>query len=307
MGHDHQHHHHHHHAHAEPAAYNIPFAIATLVNLAFVIAEVFYALMANSMSLLADAGHNLGDVMGLALSWAANWLMTRPATERYSYGYKKTSILAAFINAVLLIMTTALIIREAIEKLIYPGNVSEMTVIVVALVGIVINGGTALLFMRGQAGDLNIRSAFIHLAGDALISLGVAVGGVVILYTGWLRLDPILGLLLAATIIYTSWELFRNTVLMVLDAVPHSIDQDAVRDYLLQVPGVTNLHDLHIWGLSTRETAMTGHLIVGEAGLTDAQIHQIHEDLHERFKIDHATLQIERGDTDYPCERLETC
>ena len=307
MGHHHDHHDHSHGHHQAPTSYNGAFFLATLLNLIFVIAEVVYALMANSMSLLADAGHNLGDVMGLALAWGANWLMTRPATERYSYGYKKTSILAAFINAVLLIMTTALIIRESIEKLLYPSIVNEKIVIVVALLGIVINGGTSLLFIKGREGDLNIRGAFLHLASDALISLGVAVGGIIILYTRFHQLDAIIGLVLAASIIFTGWELFRNSVLMVLDAVPHSIDQEAIRAYLLSLPGVTNIHDLHIWSLSTRETAMTAHLIVSEGELNDTELHEAHDVLHNRFKIEHATLQIEKGNSHFPCERLENC
>lgn len=303
----HSHHDHHGHHHANPESYNRAFAIATFVNFGFVIAEVIYAILASSMSLLADAGHNLGDVLGLALSWGANWLMTKPANQRYSYGFKKTSILAAFINAVLLIVTTALIARESIEKLLFPSSVNETIVIVVALVGIVINGGTALLFLRGQHGDLNIRGAFLHLASDALLSLGVALGGALMIYTGWTRIDPILGLLIVATILYTSWELFRNSILMVLDAVPHSIDQEAVKSYLLSLPGIQQIHDLHIWSLSTRETALTAHLVTQGPGITDEQLHEIHEALLEKFNIHHATLQIEDANSPKSCGRLETC
>lgn len=300
MGHCHEHHH-------APESYNWSFAVATLLNLLFVIAEFVYALMANSMSLLADAGHNLGDVMGLALAWGANWLMTKASSERYSYGYKRTSILAALINAMLLIATTALIARESIEKLLYPETVNETVVIVVALIGIVINGGTALLFIRGNHNDLNIRSAFLHLASDALISLGVAVGGAVMMWTNWHILDPMIGLLIVVTILYASWGLLRDSLHLIMDAVPKKIDRQAVQDYLLSLPGVDNVHDLHIWGLSTRENALTAHLIMPEADVSDALYKDINKTMHDRFNIDHVTIQVERGDIDDNCQRIDTC
>jgi cobalt-zinc-cadmium efflux system protein len=304
MGHHHGHDHGHSHA---PESYNMAFAIATSLNLGFVIIEAVYAIMANSMSLLADAGHNLGDVLGLVLAWGASWLMTRATSDRYSYGHKRSSILAAIINALLLVGTSAIIGYESINKLISPHVVNEKLVIIVALIGIVINGGTALLFMRGRSSDLNIKASFLHLAFDALISLGVAIAGVVILFTRWDWLDPAIGLMIVVTIIWGTWALLRDSVNLILDAVPHNIDQKKVRDYLSQLPGVKAIHDLHIWGLSTRESAMTAHLVMPEAGLSDEDYEKINHDLMHDYEINHVTLQVEKGDSHNPCGQVGDC
>ena len=300
------HSHDHGHSHA-PESYNMAFAISTSLNLVFVIVEAIYALSANSMSLLADAGHNLGDVAGLLLAWLASWLLTRKSGERYSYGYKKTTVIAALVNAVLLIATSVLIARESIEKLLYPSSVHEMTVIIVAMMGIFINGGTALLFMRGRHDDLNIRGAFLHLAADTLISLGVVVAGLILLYTGWLWLDPVVGLIIVVSILYGSWGLFRDSVNLIIDAVPHNVNLSGVREFLYKIPGVTAVHDLHIWGLSTRENALTVHLVMPESPLTDEQSHDINHTLAHDFNVHHVTMQVERGDHAKPCSQHSSC
>jgi len=308
MGHSHHHHHdghgHHHHA---PPNNGKAFFIATLLNFLFVIAETTYALLAHSMSLLADAGHNLGDVAGLALAWGASWLLTRPASERYSYGYKKTTILAALANALLLTLATGIIAYESIVRLFQPQPVTEHIIMIVATLGIFINGGTALLFIKNQKDDLNVKSAFIHLAGDAALSLGVVITGAVIFYTHCLWLDPLIGLVLAITILGTSIGLMRDSVNLVLDAVPRHINQHKVKSYLTSIKGVTAVHDLHIWGLSTNEVALTAHLIMPDAILSDEDFHHISHELKHHFHIDHTTLQVERGTGSEPCAMIERC
>jgi len=303
MGHHHSHDHSHGHSHA-PQSFNLAFALAAGLNLAFTGVEAVYAILAHSMSLLADAGHNLGDVMGLLLAWGASYLLTKPATERYSYGYKRTTILAAIINALLLVATCAIITYESIAKLIEPAPVNEWMVIIVALIGIFINGGTALLFMKGQD-DLNIKGAFLHLASDALVSLGVVIAGILILQTGAFWIDPVVGLLIVIIIMAGTWGLLRHSVDLILDAVPHGINRKGVKHYLEQVPGVSRIHDLHIWGLSTNEVALTAHLIVPTGNFSDELYDKINHDLHHDFKISHVTIQVERGDG--TCSQANTC
>jgi cobalt-zinc-cadmium efflux system protein len=307
MTHSHQHDHSHAHPHAAPQSFNLAFAIAVSLNLAFTIFQVIFAFLANSMSLMADAVHNFGDVFGLVLAWGASWLLTLPARKRYSYGFKKTTVLAALTNALILVSTTVLIAYESIHKFLNPVNVNATIVIVVALIGIIINGGTALLFMKGAHDDLNIKGAFLHLIGDALISIGVVVGGILILYTHRLWLDPLIGLMIVVMILWGTWGLLRDSVRLILDAVPHHIDQPAIEEFLQNLTGVQAVHDLHIWGLSTKEVALTAHLIMPGTMLSDADYERINTVLKEKFKIDHATLQIESGSTDYPCKRSEIC
>ena len=281
-----------------PENFNLAFAIAVGLNFSFVIIEIVYALTANSMSLLADAGHNFGDVFGLVLAWGASWLLTRKASERYSYGFKKTSVLAALINALILVATSALIAYESVLKLLSNAHeVNEHVVVVVALIGLVINGGTALLFMRGRHSDLNIRGAFLHLAYDALISIGVVTTGLVILWGGWEWLDPVVGLLIVVAILLGTWELLRDSVNLMLDAVPAHIDQAGVENYLRSLEHVKDVHDLHIWGLSTKEVAMTAHLVTSESRLKDTDYKLIHKELLKRFHIHHPTIQVESGDS----------
>ncbi len=305
--HDHADHSHGHgHSHA-PESYNLAFALATLLNFAFVVIEGGYAVYANSMSLLADAAHNLGDVVGLLLAWGATWLLTRKVGRRYSYGHKKTSVLAALINALILLSTSVLIIRESIEKLLHPGQVNEMVVIVVALIGIAINGSTALMFMRGRHDDLNIKAAFMHLAYDTLISFSVVIVGIILLSTGWTILDPLVGLAIVAVMLAGTWGLLRDSVNLILDAVPHGIDHRKVEQYFASMHGVDAVHDLHIWGLSTRDTALTVHLIMPDHALTDDDYHEINQHLFSKFKISHMTIQVEKGHEDYTCQTTEIC
>jgi cobalt-zinc-cadmium efflux system protein len=303
MGHNHHHHHHH---HAAPESFNLAFSLAIGINLLFTLVEAVYALMANSMSLLADAGHNLGDVLGLALSWGALWLLSKKATDKYSYGFKRTTILAALINAIVLMSTAVAICTESIHKLITPSHVNETIVMIVALVGIFVNGGTAILFAKGQHGDLNIKSAFLHLAFDALISFGVVLTGVAIYFTHWLRLDAIVGIAIAIFIVYGTWSVLKQSVDLILDAVPADVDSKAVEAYLLSFDNIKAVHDLHIWSLSTQEVALTAHVVVPENNLTDALLIEIHEQLANQFHIKHATLQTEVGEIDQ-CVRQGGC
>jgi len=298
--------HHHSHDHA-PTSFNRAFFIAITLNLGFTICQVVYAFLAGSMSLMADAVHNFGDVFGLVLAWGASLLLLRPAHKRYSYGFKKTTVLAALTNALILVATSALIIYQSIYKLVNLGHVNEVIVIIVAFIGIFINGGTALLFMKGAHDDLNIKSAFLHLLADALISIGVVVSAVIIYFTHWMWLDPVIGLFIVCVILLGTWGLLRDSVRLILDAVPHHIDYHGIQTYFLGLPGVKSLHDLHIWGLSTKEVALTAHLIMPDAKLSDADYKKINETLKSQFRIDHATLQVESGCEDHPCTLDKEC
>ena len=309
MAHHHSHDHHgHDHGHSHtPATFGKAFAISASLNFVFVLIEAIYAYMAHSMSLLADAAHNLGDVLGLLMAWGASWLLTKSATERYSYGYKKTTILSAMANALLLVATSAIIFYESMNKLIHPTPINEITVMVVAGIGILINGGTALLFMRGRDDDLNIKGAYLHLAYDALISIGVVIAGAIVWFTHWLWLDPLVGIGIVLMIVMGTWSLLRDSTNLILGAVPHGIDQAAVRDYLSRLEGVTAVHDLHIWGLSTQETALTAHLVMPEHTLMDTDYEKINRVLMHDFKINHVTIQVEKGHSEDPCGQVKTC
>jgi cobalt-zinc-cadmium efflux system protein len=294
MTHDHDHAAHG-HAHA-PTSFGTAFAIATALNLALVIAQVVYGLAANSLALLADAGHNLGDCLSLVLAWAAHVLARRQPTARFTYGYRSASILSALINAVTLLVATGGIAWEAIRRLGDPGTVEGWTVILVAALGIVVNGVSALLLMSGQKGDLNIRGAVLHLIADAGVSVGVVIAGAVILVTGWSLVDPIASLVIAVVILWGSWGLLRESFRLSMDAVPAGIDPQEVRAFLGGLPGVTSTHDLHIWAMSTTETALTCHLVMPAGHPGDAFLAQTCHELQHRFAIHHATFQIELGD-----------
>lgn len=294
----------HNHSHT---THNSAFAIAVSFNLIFTISQIIFAFYAQSMSLMADAVHNFGDVFGLILAWGANYLLSRPARERYSYGYKRTTILAAITNALILVATSALIAFESIHKLFYLNSVNALMVSIVAFVGILINGGSALLFMKGAHSDLNIKGAFLHLLGDALISIGVVLSAILIMYTGWMWLDPVMGLIIVGIILFATWGLLRDSVRLILDAVPRHIDQQGISQFLSQWPGVKAVHDLHIWGLSTKEIALTAHLVMPDHVLSDEDYKKINAILKTKYRIDHATLQVEKGNIDHPCERSETC
>lgn len=305
MTHDHDHHdhdadgNHHHSGHGHshgPANYDRAFAIGIALNLGFVVIEALYGFIANSMALLADAGHNLSDVLGLVIAWGASVLAKRAPTERYTYGLRSTSILAALLNAVFLLVATGGIAWEAIQRFAEPASVAGLTVIVVAAIGIVINGVTACLFASGRKGDINIKGAYLHMAADAGVSAGVVVAGVVILVTGWGWVDPAVSLVIAAIIVWGTWGLFRESIAMTLNAVPSAIDTSKVRTYLVGLPGVVQVHDLHIWSMSTTETALTAHLVMPSGAPGDAFLNQVAEELLKRFSIVHPTIQIECGD-----------
>ncbi|HUN00890.1 MAG TPA: cation diffusion facilitator family transporter [Halothiobacillus sp.] len=290
-GHNHSHGGHHH----APANFGNAFAIGIALNLAYVMGEAFYGVIAHSLALLADAGHNLGDVLGLAGAWLASILSKRRPGGRYTYGLRRSSILAALANAIVLLIVTGGIAWEGIQRLIDPQPVGGFIIMVVAAVGIVINGVTALLFMSGRKDDLNIKGAFLHMASDALVALGVVVAGAIIIWTGWLWLDPAVSLVVSGIIVAGTWSLLRDSVNFSLDAVPPGLDQAKIAAFLQRLPGVTEIHDLHIWGMSTTETALTVHLVRPGATLDDDMLHHAAEELKEHFNIAHATFQVENG------------
>lgn len=271
------------------------FAIATALNLGLVAAQVFYGIAAHSAALLADAGHNLGDALGLVIAWGAHVLAKLSPTTRYTYGFRSATILAALLNGVILLVATGGIAWEAIERLFEPGAVAGKTVMVVAAIGIVINGLSAWLLMAGKR-DLNIRGAFLHMIGDAAVSLGVVVAGGVILLTGWNWLDPTVSLALSAVIVWGTWSLLRQAVNHSLDAVPSEIDPKEVARYLGGLPGVQAIHDLHVWAMSTAETALTCHMVMPAGHPGDEFLKRAYHQLHHNFGIGHPTLQIEIGD-----------
>lgn len=289
--HGHSHHGHTHHAHV-PARMDAAFAIGAAINMAFVIAEAVFGIAANSVALIADAAHNLGDVLALLLAWGAAWLTRRPPTARRTYGWGRSSILAALVNAAVLLIGVGAIGIEAVRRLIDPEPVAAGIVMAVAAAGIVVNGGTALLFMRDRHGDLNIRAQFQHLAGDAVVSLAVVLAALAIRLTGLTWLDPIASLGVAAIIVLGTWSTLREALDLSLDAVPARITQQEVSDWLGALPGVQEVHDLHIWGLSTTETALTAHLVCVEAP-AERNLNDLAAALHERFRIGHTTIQIE--------------
>jgi cobalt-zinc-cadmium efflux system protein len=284
-----------------PADFGRAFAIASALNIALVVAQVVFGVLANSVALIADAGHNLGDVLGLLLAWGAHGMARWQPTERYTYGFRSASILVALFNGIILMVATGAIAWEALRRLAGTEDVAGVTVMVVAAIGIVVNGLSAWLLMTGRKGDLNIRAAFLHLLGDAAISFGVVVAGAVIYMTGWNRLDPLASLVISVLIVWGTWGLLREAVMMSLAAVPQGIDRAGVESYLRGLPGVSEVHDLHIWAMSTTETALTAHLVRPGAGLDDHLLHEISRELEHRFKISHATLQIEAGDTEQVC------
>jgi cobalt-zinc-cadmium efflux system protein len=290
--------HHHHHA---PEEYDRAFAIGIALNVAFVAVEGFYGFSTRSLALLADAGHNLGDVLGLAVAWGAVWLARRPASRRRTYGLGRGTILAALINASTLLIAVGAIAVEAIRRLAQPEAVAGATVMGVAAIGIVINAVTAALFRAGRTQDLNIRGAFLHMAADAAISLGVLLAAALWTWQGWLWLDPALSLAIGVIIAVGTWELFRDALNLALDAVPRTIDRTAVERFLAEVPGVTAVHDLHIWPLSTTSVALTAHLVRPAADSTDELLHWLEDELRRRFGIDHTTIQCEQGNGGPPC------
>src|SRR5580704_17866993 len=281
------------HSHA-PDNFGFAFAVGVALNTLIVGAELIFGYTANSLALISDAVHNFSDVIALLLAWGGAWLAGRRPTDTHTYGYRRASILAALFSAGLLLIAVGGIAVEAIDRLRAPASVAGWTVVWVAALGIAINGGTALLFMRGRHGDLNVRGAHLHMAADAAVSLGVVVAALVIMWTGWLWLDPATSLVISAVVFWSGWGLARDSVNLALDGVPRGIELADVRIYLGGLEGVTEVHDLHIWAMSTNETALTAHL-VRPGGHDDSFLHHVCEELAHRFSIHHATLQIEKS------------
>jgi cobalt-zinc-cadmium efflux system protein len=289
--------------HHSPATYDRAFALGVVLNIIFVVTEAVFGVVAGSTALLADAAHNFSDVLGLLLAWGASYLARRPRSSRRTYGWRSSSILAALLNAVVLLVVTGGIAWEAVQRFGTPAHVGGGIVAWVALLGVGINTATALFFMSGRKSDLNIRGAFLHMVADAAVSAGVVVAGVAILVTGWVWIDPVATLLIAAVILGSTSGLLRESVNLALHAVPEGIDPEAVEAYLMGLRGVTAVHDVHIWAMSTTETALTAHLVKQDARDDDAIIAEATRVLHDRFRIEHTTLQWERG-PDACCPRL---
>jgi cobalt-zinc-cadmium efflux system protein len=300
--HSHSHAHHHPHAHgAASARLGRAFAIGIALNITFVIVEVIFGLMANSLALVADAAHNFSDVVGLVLAWGASTLALRPPSARFTYGLRGSTILAALANAMLLLVVTGGIAWEAVLRFQNPHELNETLIIWIAIVGIVINGGTAWLFMADRKHDLNVRGAYLHMAADAAVSLGVALAGAGILFTGWLWLDPLVSLLIVAVIFAGTWGLLRDSVKLALHAAPESVDPVEVRRYLCGLHGVIEVHDLHIWAMSTTETALTVHLVMPAGHPGDDFIARVVHEIEHHYHIGHVTIQVELGTSENPC------
>ncbi|MBA3022865.1 MAG: cation transporter [Sideroxydans sp.] len=281
------------HSHAHAANYDRAFAIGIALNVLFVLVEAFYGWMADSLALLSDAGHNLSDVLGLLLAWGGYYLARLRPSRSHTYGFGRATIMAALFNALLLLVAVGAIAWEAFDRFAHPVEMQGMTVIVVAAIGVLVNGVTAWLFMSGDHHDLNLRGAFLHMAADALVSVGVVAAGVLFLWTGWYWLDPFISLLIALVILLGTWGLLRQALHLSLDGVPLSVELEQVRGYLSGLPGVTAVHDLHVWAMSTSEVALTAHLVMPQGHAGDAFLCSVTEVLHERFGIEHATIQIE--------------
>lgn len=292
-GHSHGHSHGHGHSHA-PADFGRAFAVGVALNGVFVLVEAIYGYISGSMALVADAGHNLSDVLSLLLAWAAATAARKPPSGKFTYGYKSSTILAALANAGLLLVAIGAILFETLNRLTNPAEVEGWTMVIVAGIGIVINTATALMFLRGRHDDLNIRGAFLHMVADALVSLGVVIAGAAILLTGANWIDPVTSLLIVAVIAWGTWGLLKDSVKMGLLAVPEGISEGEVRAYLERLPGVAAVHDLHIWPMSTTETAMTAHLVVPAGHPGDDFLREIAHELEHEHRIGHATIQIER-------------
>ncbi len=296
--HDHSGHTHH---HGDPNNHSRAFVVAITLNIVFVAVEFSYGFIANSTALMADAGHNLSDVLGLVLAWGAALLSRKAPSQRYTYGLRGTSILAALVNAMILLLACGAISWEAILRFQQPPEVAGFTVTLVAAVGIIVNGLSAWLFVKGSKTDLNIRGAYLHMMADTAVSLGVVVAGLAMVYTGWYWLDPVVSLLIVLIITISTWGLLRESLRLALAAVPAGIDVSEVEKYLRLCPGVIDVHDLHIWGISTSESALSAHLVIPEGYPGDAFMDDIIGELKTRFSIQHSTLQMELGTTSHIC------
>ncbi len=286
MAHDHSHTH-------ETKDFGKAFAIGIVLNVAFIIIEVVYGFIINSLALIADAGHNLSDVLGLVIAWVASYLVKKSATKKYTYGLKKSSVLAAFLNAMVLLVAIGIIIWEAIKRFAQPQPIEGTTIMIVAGIGVVINAATALLFFSGRNQDLNIKGAFLHMAADAGISLGVVLVGLVLTFTNYYWIDPVVSIVIAIVIFWGTWGLLKDSLNMALDAVPANIDKKGIENYLNSLPEVSGFHDLHIWAMSTTETALTVHLQLDSLPPYDSFIERVSDTLRHEYSIHHTTIQIE--------------
>jgi cobalt-zinc-cadmium efflux system protein len=296
--------HHHHHA---PPDYSRAFAAGVALNLAFVVVEAVFGILSNSLALLTDAGHNLSDVLGLLLAWGAAALAAKRPSTRRTYGYSRATIIASLFSGLLLMGAVGAIGWEAFNRLLEPAAPAGGTIMIVAAIGVVINTATALLFLSGKDSDLNIRGAFLHMAADAAVSLGVVASGALILFFGFGWIDPLISLVIAAVIFLSTWGLLRDSLNLAVDAVPRNVDPEAVRTYLTGLPGVRAIHDLHIWPMSTTDTALTAHMVMDVFPANDQFLEQIAAVLQERFAIKHPTIQLERHDSDVVCRQAEHC
>ncbi|SAK96915.1 cation transporter [Caballeronia pedi] len=299
--HGHEHGHGHHHHHAPQAGQGRTFALAVALNVVIVVVQAIYGFLAHSTALLADAGHNLSDVLGLLLAWAAVWLGKRQPSARYTFGLGSSSILASLANAALLLFACGAIVLEAIQRLINPAPVAGLDVFIVATLGMVVNGFSAWLFMRGSKDDLNVRGAFLHMAADAAISAAVAVSGLIIMFTGASWLDPLMSLIVVSVIVYGTWGLGRDAMRLAMAAVPPSVDLSRIERYLQQLPGVRDVHDLHVWALSTTENALTVHLVMPQGHPGDAFVQDVVKTLRGEYSMHHATVQVEFGESCHAC------
>lgn len=291
----------HHHHHPSPAT-NKSFVIGACINILYVLIEAYFGFIADSLSLLADAGHNFSDVLVLLLAWGANLLASVKPTSNHTYGYRRATILAALVSGVTLVITMVFIAIEAIERLNFLIEPDSILIIAVAGGGIIINFATAALFFKSKDHDLNVKGAFLHMIADALVSVVVVIGGIVIYFTGWLLIDPLLSLIIILAIAYSSWGLLRDSFNLSVDAVPANVDIEAVRKYLLTLPGVTEIHDLHVWAMSTTQVALTAHILRNTKNIDDDFLHQVAAELKEKHGIHHPTIQIENGHCNLHCQ-----
>ena len=296
--------HHHHHA---PPDYNRAFAAGVILNVAFVIVEATFGVLSNSLALLTDAGHNLSDVLGLLLAWGAAALAKKRPSARRTYGFSRATIIASLFSGLLLMGAVGAIGWEAISRLMASAQPAGKTIMIVAAVGVVINTATALFFLRGKDHDLNIRGAFLHMAADAAVSLGVVASGALIFYLGYNWIDPLISLVIAAVILLSTWGLLRDSLNLAVDAVPRNVDPEAVRAYLSALPGVREIHDLHIWPMSTTDTALTAHVVMNEFPASDDYLNDVARVLQERFHINHPTIQLERHGGEFVCHQSAHC
>ncbi len=295
----------HSHQHPTPRNYTLAFGIGTALNVVFVIVEAIFGFLSNSLALIADAGHNLGDVLALLLSWGATYLAQRKPTRTKTYGLRRGTILAAFISSLALLMAMSIVAWEAIGRFTSPSEVDSMTIIIVAAIGVLINTLTALMFLTSQREDLNIRAAFIHMAADAGVSLGVVAGGIIILITGIFWLDPVISLLIVIVIVISTWGVFRDSFNLAMDGVPKGIEIDEVRNFILQQDGICEIHDLHIWAMSTTQVALTTHLVRDTLKLDDQFVHNLSKQLQDKFGIIHSTIQIESSEQSHLCDQAQ--